>query len=156
MCAFLRDWREPSRRRRIRRICFQQPSASVNADLKLRQGCYETPDTDGGLGNHTIQAWWWKQEGHGGGGGQRLSLSSCRKVWEVKVKEVNDLLVAPGWTGLHAGTVGVQSGVPLQKRRKASSLHHRLTTTMMDKVRKQKIKKSICLTFKEFLYKLCQ
>lgn len=150
------------------RLAWTQPPPPYPSDLLPAAVCERErrPEASAGLLWNT---WHWrgfrkshdtsvvmKTRGPWGGGGQRLSLSSCRKVWEVKVKEVNDLLVAPGWTGLHAGTVGVQSGVPLQKRRKASSLHHRLTTTMMDKVRKQKIKKSICLTFKEFLYKLCQ
>ena len=43
---------------------------------------------------------------------------------------------------------------PLKKMREACNFHHRYTSTMRDKMRKKKSRKSHCLIFKEFICKL--
>ncbi len=44
--------------------------------------------------------------------------------------------------------------LPLKKMREACNFHHRYTSTMRDKIRKKKSRKSHCRIFKEFICKL--
>ncbi len=44
--------------------------------------------------------------------------------------------------------------LPLKKMREACNFHHRYTSTMRDKIRKKKIRKSHCRISKEFICKL--
>ncbi len=44
--------------------------------------------------------------------------------------------------------------LPLKKMREACNLHHRYTSTMRDKIRKKKSRKSHCRIFKQFICKL--
>ncbi len=44
--------------------------------------------------------------------------------------------------------------LPLKKMREACNFHHRYTSTMRDKIRKKKSRKSLCRIFKEFICKL--
>ncbi len=44
--------------------------------------------------------------------------------------------------------------LPLKKMREAYNFHHRFTSTMRDKIRKKKSRKSHCRIFKEFICKL--
>ncbi len=44
--------------------------------------------------------------------------------------------------------------LPLKKMREACNFHHRYTSTMRDKIRKKKSRKSHCRLFKEFICKL--
>ncbi len=44
--------------------------------------------------------------------------------------------------------------LPLKKMREACDFHHRYTSTMRDKIRKKKSRKSHCRIYKEFICKL--
>ncbi len=44
--------------------------------------------------------------------------------------------------------------LPLKEMRQACNFHHRYTSTMRDKIRKKKSRKSHCRIFKEFICKL--
>ncbi len=44
--------------------------------------------------------------------------------------------------------------LPLKKMREACTFHHRYTSTMRDKIRKKKSRKSHCRIFREFICKL--
>ncbi len=44
--------------------------------------------------------------------------------------------------------------LPLKKMREACNIHHRYTSTMRDKIRRKKSRKSHCRIFKEFICKL--
>ncbi len=100
-----------------------------------------------------------------GGGSECTALSSTfNTLTEVPLSKAPNPQQLPGchssgpqqlqWGKKVFSQPPIVQVLPLKKMREACNFHHRYTSTMRDKIRKKKSRKSHCRIFKEFICKL--